>query len=48
MFVADNGLDWTISVVPDARIPLMHEEFSKIKGAAFEVVEAPPGYKPPE
>jgi hypothetical protein len=41
MFVADNGLDWTISVTPDARIPLLHEEFSKIKGSAFEVVEQP-------
>ena len=48
MFVADNGLDWTISVTPDPRIPLLHEEFSKIKGESFEVVEAPPGYKPPE
>jgi hypothetical protein len=48
MFVADNGLDWTISVAPDARIPLMHEEFSKIKGSAFEVVEPPTGYRPPE
>jgi hypothetical protein len=48
VFVEDNGLDWTLSVTPDARIPLMHEEFSKIKGSAFEVVEAPPGYKPPE
>jgi len=48
MFVADNGLDWTISVAPDSRIPLLHEEFSRIKGVAFEVVEAPPGYKPPE
>jgi hypothetical protein len=41
MFVADNGLDWTISVTPDSRIPLLHEEFSKIKGSAFEVVEHP-------
>ncbi len=40
MFVADNGLDWTISVAPDPRIPLMHEEFSRIKGSAFEVVES--------
>jgi hypothetical protein len=48
VFVADNGLDWTLSVTPDSRIPLMHEEFSKIKGASFEVVEVPPGYKPPE
>ena len=42
MFVADNGLDWTISVAPDSRIPLLHEEFSKIKGSAFEVVEPHP------
>ena len=39
VFVADNGLDWTLSVVPDSRIPLLHEEFSRIKGSAFEVVE---------
>jgi hypothetical protein len=48
MFVADNGLDWCISVAPDPRIPALHEEFAKIKGSAFEVVEAPPGYKPAE
>lgn len=48
MFVADNGLEWAISVAPDSRIPLLHEEFSKINGSAFEVVEAPPGSKPPE
>lgn len=42
MFVADNGLDWTISVAPDSRIPLLHEEFSRIKGSAFEVVEQGP------
>ncbi len=42
MFVADNGLDWTISVAPDSRIPPLHEEFSKIKGSAFEVVERNP------
>ncbi|OAI52258.1 hypothetical protein AYO44_16655 [Planctomycetaceae bacterium SCGC AG-212-F19] len=48
MFVADNGLDWTISVVPDPRIPLLHDEFSRIKGSAFEVVEPPPGYQPPK
>jgi hypothetical protein len=41
MFVADNGLDWTISVTPDSRIPVLHEEFAKIKGSAFEVVEHP-------
>jgi hypothetical protein len=41
MFVADNGLDWDISVAPDPRIPPMHEELRRIKGSAFEVVEAP-------
>jgi hypothetical protein len=41
MFVADNGLDWAISVAPDPRIPPMHEELRRIKGAAFEVVEPP-------
>jgi hypothetical protein len=38
MFVADNGLDWAISVAPDPRIPVMHEELRKVPGAAFEVV----------
>jgi hypothetical protein len=42
MFVADNGIDWAISVAPDPRIPDLHEELRKIKGAAFEVVVAPP------
>ena len=41
MFVADNGLDWDISVAPDPRIPPMHEELRRIKGSAFEVVEPP-------
>jgi hypothetical protein len=41
MFVADNGLEWTLSVAPDPRIPVLHEEFSKINGSAFEVVEHP-------
>jgi len=40
MFVADNGLDWDISVAPDPRILPMHEELRRIKGSAFEVVEA--------
>jgi hypothetical protein len=39
MFVADNGIDWAISVAPDPRIPSLHEELGKIKGSAFEVVE---------
>jgi len=41
MFVADNGIDWAISVAPDPRIPMLHEEFRKIKGADFEVVVPP-------
>jgi hypothetical protein len=41
MFVADNGLEWSISVAPDPRIPLLHEELRRIKGSAFEVVEEP-------
>ena len=41
MLVADNGLDWDISVAPDPRIPAMHEELRRIKGASFEVVEPP-------
>ena len=47
MFVADNGIDWAISVAPDPRIPALHEELRKIKGANFEVVVPPPGYKKP-
>ena len=47
MFVADNGIDWAISVTPDPRIPVMHEELRKIKGARFEVVTPPAGYQPP-
>ncbi len=42
MFVADNGIDWAISVAPDERIPVLHEELRRIKGSAFEVVQAPP------
>lgn len=41
MLVADNGLDWALSCAPDERIPLLHEELRKVKGSAFEVVEAP-------
>ncbi len=47
MLVADNGIDWAISVAPDPRIPEMHEEMRRVKGSDFEVVTAPPGYKPP-
>jgi hypothetical protein len=41
MFVADNGLDWALSVAPDPRIPAMHDELRRVKGADFEVVQAP-------
>jgi hypothetical protein len=47
MFVADNGIAWAISVAPDRRIPNMNEELRRIKGADFEVIEAPSGYRPP-
>jgi hypothetical protein len=46
MLVADNGLDWCVSVTPDERIPSMHDELRKVKGSDFEVVVPPPGYKP--
>jgi hypothetical protein len=41
MLVADNGIDWAISVAPDPRIPVLHDELRKIKGANFEVVVSP-------
>ena len=41
MFVADNGLEWALSIAPDERIAAMHEELRKVKGSAFEVVTAP-------
>ena len=41
MFVADNGIDWAISVAPDARIPVLHEELRRVKGSDFEVVQRP-------
>jgi hypothetical protein len=47
MFVADNGIEWAISVAPDPRIRSLHEEMRKIKGSDFEVVVPPPGYRPP-
>jgi hypothetical protein len=48
MFVADNGIDWAISVAPDARIPQLGAELRKLQGSAFEVVTPPPGYRPAE
>jgi hypothetical protein len=41
MFVADNGLEWCLSVAPDERMPEMHEELRRVKGSDFEVVERP-------
>jgi hypothetical protein len=41
MLVADNGIDWAVSVAPDRRIPALHEELRRVKGSAFEVVVAP-------
>ncbi len=46
MLVADNGLDWAMSVAPDPRIGNLHVELRKVPGSAFEVVTAPPGYQP--
>jgi hypothetical protein len=47
-FVADNGLDWLISVAPDPRIPDLHAELRKVRGSDFEVVVPPPGYVRPK
>jgi hypothetical protein len=47
MFVADNGIEWAVSVTPDPRIPDLHVELRKVKGSDFEVVTPPPGFKPP-
>ena len=41
MFVADNGIEWALSVAPDERIPALHEEMRRVKGSDFEVVIAP-------
>ena len=41
MFVADNGIDWAISVAADHRLPVLNEELRRIKGSAFEVVQRP-------
>ena len=48
MLVADNGIEWAISVAPDPRIPNLNAELRKIKGSDFEVVVPPPGYKHPK
>jgi hypothetical protein len=41
MFVADNGIDWAVSVAPDPRIPVLHAELRRLKGSDFEVVVKP-------
>ena len=41
MIVADNGIEWAVSVTPDLRIPEMHEELRRVKGSDFEVVTSP-------
>lgn len=41
MFVADNGIEWAISVAPDDRIPVLNDELRRVKGSDFEVVVAP-------
>jgi hypothetical protein len=46
MLVADNGIEWAISCTPDPRIPVLHEELRKVKGADFAVVLPPRGYVP--
>jgi hypothetical protein len=47
MFVADNGIEWGMSSTADDRVPVMHEELRRVKGADFEAVVAPPGYVAP-
>jgi len=34
MLVADNGIDWAVSVAPDERIPLLHAELRQGQGLA--------------
>ncbi len=41
MIVADNGIEWAISITPDRRIRSLHEELRKVKGKDFEVVVKP-------
>lgn len=43
MLVADNGIEWAVSVAPDPRIPELHDELRKVRGSDFEVVVAPRG-----
>ena len=41
MLVADNGIEWAISVAPDPRIPDIHGELRRVRGRDFEVVVPP-------
>ena len=41
MFVADNGIEWAISLAPDERIPALDKELRLLTGADFEVVVPP-------
>ncbi len=41
MFVADNGIEWAISMAPDERIHLLSEELRRVKDSDFEVVVPP-------
>lgn len=47
MFMADNGMDWGLSISADERIPIPHEELRRVHGSDFEVVTPPKGYVPP-
>ena len=48
MLNADNGIDWAVSVAPDERIPVLHDELRKVKGSDFVVVTTTTGYAPPK
>ena len=37
MFVADNGMDWLVSIAPDARLKNL-DELKRVKGKDFEVI----------
>jgi hypothetical protein len=41
MIVADNGIEWAVSVTPDPRIPNLHAELRRVRGRDFEVIQAP-------
>ncbi len=35
MFVADNGIEWAISIAPDPRIPILHDELRRVRGSGL-------------